>query len=676
MNRTLRAIIGVMLVGIIMFSAISICQNLGGALRADITEQKLYTLSRGTKAILGRLNQPITIKLFYAKTAALKGPDQIKYYNDYYYFVRALLTEYERAADGKVILEVIDPRPFSDEEEQALRYGLQAFPITREENFFFGLVVQTQFGVTRSISFFQPDRQNFVEYDITSEIDAAITRQKQRIGVLSSLGVMGDDMSDYMVQMMMQQGQRPQPPWTIISQLKQKYEVVAIDTQVEEIADAEGEKVDFLLVIHPKNLPEKTLWAIDQFILAGGRTIIFVDPHAIMDRPTPQQRMMGQAPQTHSELNQLLRTWHLEMPLETYAGDRSLALEAPVGPDRHMEKIIAYMELKPGCFNSEHVVSSELNQILMTFPGVLREIGAAQTTDKSAEKTEAEQNQAKIELIPLIHTTAGGNSWMAAEFEVTQMPPEYLNNKFQDGAQAVNLGYLAAGHFMSSFPDGIEIVEGIDEPDDPAAQQEPQKTTETRKLTGLTQGQDCAVAVFADVDMLADGIAFQSSLFGMMVVNDNSALLMNTIEALSGSGDLIAIRSRGNYKRPFTLVDQIEAEAEQETAAEEAMINAEIEGFQQELQKIVSEARSRGETLIDASELTQAQADLNLKIKLAQRRLKEVQRHRIERIEQLRDKLRNLCMLAAPLIILLVAIALSMRRSLLRRRYISHASDA
>ena len=189
MNRTIRAIIAVVLMGIITFSAISICQNMGGSLRADITEKKLYTLSEGTRTILGRLNQPINIKLFYAKTAAMKGPDQIKFYNDYYYFVRALLTEYQRAADDKVIFEVIDPRPYSEDEEEALRYGLQAFPITEEENFFFGLVVQTQFGVTKSIPFFQPDRQNFVEYDITSEIDAAITRQKQRIGVLSSLPV-------------------------------------------------------------------------------------------------------------------------------------------------------------------------------------------------------------------------------------------------------------------------------------------------------------------------------------------------------------------------------------------------------------------------------------------------------------------------------------------------------
>ncbi|GAG03718.1 unnamed protein product, partial [marine sediment metagenome] len=167
MNRTIQTIIGAGLVLVIIFSAISICQNIGKGLKADVTDQKLYTLSDGTKAILGKLNQPIKAKLYYAKTAALKGPDQIRFFNNYYQFVKALLEEYVVVSKGMVELEVIDPRPFSDDEVQALRYGLRRFPITQEENFFFGLVVQTQFGVEKAIPFFSPDRENFVEYDIS-----------------------------------------------------------------------------------------------------------------------------------------------------------------------------------------------------------------------------------------------------------------------------------------------------------------------------------------------------------------------------------------------------------------------------------------------------------------------------------------------------------------------------
>jgi len=168
MNRTIRTFAGAILVLIIAFSGISICQNIGKRWKIDVTDQKLYTLSDGTKAILGKLNQPVKVKLFYAKTAALKGPDQIRFFNNYYEFVLALLEEYVAASKGTVELEVIDPRPFSDDEEQALRVGLRRFPITEEENFFFGLVVQTQFGVEKTIPFFSPDRQNFVEYDIST----------------------------------------------------------------------------------------------------------------------------------------------------------------------------------------------------------------------------------------------------------------------------------------------------------------------------------------------------------------------------------------------------------------------------------------------------------------------------------------------------------------------------
>ena len=189
MNSSIRAIIGVLLTLIITFSTITITQKIGKRVKADITDQKIYTLSQGTKNILGKLNQPIKVRLYYAETAAVKGPDQIKFFNNYYTFVRELLEEYESAADGMIELEIIDPRPFSQEEAQALRYGLQRFPITEEENFFFGLAIQTPFGIEKTIPFFAPNRQKFVEYDISYLIDTAATRQKSKLGILSSLQI-------------------------------------------------------------------------------------------------------------------------------------------------------------------------------------------------------------------------------------------------------------------------------------------------------------------------------------------------------------------------------------------------------------------------------------------------------------------------------------------------------
>ena len=305
MNRTVRAIIAIVFVGVIMFCAISISQNIAKSYRVDVTQQKLYTLSKGTLNILGRLGQPIKIKLYYTKTAAMKAPDQIRIFNNYYYFVESLLQEYARAAKGMIELEIIDPRPYSDEEADALRYGIKKFPISEEENFFFGMVVQTQYGAAKTVPFFSPDRQNFLEYDISYLIDTVTARQKKRVGVLSSLPVMGEEVSGYMAQMMQMQGQQPKPAWGIVEQLKQQYDVSKVATDANEIKD-----IDILLVVHTKDLGERTLFAIDQFVLRGGKTIVLEDPFCVSDRPSKMEmQMMQTMPRTDSDLNKLLKNW-------------------------------------------------------------------------------------------------------------------------------------------------------------------------------------------------------------------------------------------------------------------------------------------------------------------------------------------------------------------------------
>jgi len=663
MNRTIRAIIGVVLVLIITFCAISICQDITRGLKIDITDQKLYTLSAGTKAILSKLNQPIKIKLYYAKTAALKGPDQIKYFNNYYEFVKALLEEYVSTAKGMIDLQIIDPRPFSEEEAQALRYGLQRFPITEEESFFFGLAVQTPFGVEKSIPFFSPNRQNFVEYDISHLIDTAITRQKTRIGILSSLPVIGEDVTGYMAQMMAMQGRQPKPAWTFVEQLKEQYDVKSIAKDVNEITD-----IDILLVIHPKELLKQTLFAIDQFVLKGGRAIICVDPYCIADQPDQMAMQMGRLPTQNSDMNVLLRTWGLEMPENTFAGDRTLALKASLNRNQRPEKIIGFLNLVPGCFNTDTVITAELNQVRFLFAGVLKEI-----PDPNKEKQDTQ-----IKRTVLVTTTNRGNSWKVnSPYELMMLNPTRLMNNFYDGDKPVAMGYLVTGKLASSFPDGIEIEVKSQEQvsSDPNSQNKKDKKI-TKKITGLTQAEeDCAVVVFSDVDFITDMLAYNNFFFGKAVVGDNSSLMLNAIEDLSGSTDLISIRSRGNFKRPFTVVDQIEARAEAETANEEARINAEIAGFQSELQSILSTAK-KGEEKVIGSTILQKKKDLELKIHQARRQLRNVKMNKRRHIEQLGNLLRNFNMLTAPAIILLVAVLLGLRRSLRKRYYISHASDA
>jgi ABC-type uncharacterized transport system involved in gliding motility auxiliary subunit len=666
MNRTIKAIIGAVFILVIAFCAISIFQNVGKPLKIDVTDQKLYTLSDGTKAILGKLHQKVVIKFYYAKTAALKGPDQIKFFNNYYEFVKSLLEEYVAAAKGMVELQVIDPRPFSQDEVDALQFGLKRFSITEEESFFFGLVVRTPFGVEKAIPFFSPDRQNFVEYDISYLIDTAITRQKKSIGIMSSLPVMGQDISPYMAQMMRMQNQQPQPPWTIVEHLRKKYEVKSVATDVNEITD-----VDILLVIHPKELPKQALFAIDQFVLSGGKTIVCVDPHCMVDKPDRMAMQMGRPPSQKSNLGVLLQSWGLEMADDTFAGDKNLMLPMPGGPNRRPEDLISFLNLTPNwkCFNNENVITAQLNQVSVLFAGVLKEVLGS----------DEEEINADIQRTPLMMTTSRGNSWkVSSPYELMLMNPKSLTDKFIEGDKPVHMAYLVTGRFKSSFPNGIEIEVDSSEEGPSEEGKDPNDNKKTMRLiTGLTEATEvCAVVVFADVDFISDMLAYRDFfVFGKTPNGDNATLILNTVDDLGGSSDLISIRSRGNFRRPFVVVDRIEREAEAETAKELLIIEVKIAGFNRELQSILASAKQGQEEVIGSS-IMQKRRELELEIQRANSEKRVIQMKRREDIDSLGGKLQRANTLIAPAVILIIAIAVSVRRNIRKRHYISHTSDA
>lgn len=650
MGRMTRAILAIFFIAVIGVSAISISQGLFKRTRLDLTEHRLYTLSDGTKAILNKLNQPITMKLFYTRTAAINSSnDQIRYYNNYYTFVRALLEEYKAQSGGKVVLEVIDPRPYSQEEMAAIRYGLRRFPLSEEENFIFGLVVQTQFGATKTIEFFAPDRQQLVEYDISYLLDTAVTRQKKRLGVLSSLDLMGD--TGYMAQMKQMQGQQPKLKWGILSHLEKQYDVVSIPADTEAIED-----VDFLLVVHPKDLPEQTVFAIDQFILKGGRAIIAVDPHCVADMPDMQQRMSGQY-KTASNLKQLLGHWGLVMPANMFAGDRMLA---EVGrPGQRPEKILAILKLQAAydCFNADEPVTAQLRELTMVFPGVLK----IQPT--------ADEDTQKLTYTSLLTTSKTGNAWsVSSDFEL--MNPDFtrMMRDFRDGDEPVTVAYRVTGTFKSAFPDGVTVA---------AEPEENGEAEAAETLTGLTESQEPgAVVVLADVDMLSDLVAYQRTVFGISPVGDNSTFILNTLEDLSGSPALISIRSRGNFNRPFTHVDKIEAKAEAETADEETRVMAKIQEFEQQLNEKIRSIEGDDKGALIGQTIIEEKKRIELELRQAESQLRDIKMDKRLQVEKIKTKLWLFCTLPGPALMLLIAVLLAAYRSVKRRRYISHASDS
>ena len=651
--NTLRTTLGIILILVITFSGINICQNMGQRIKLDVTEKKLYSLTDGSKAILKKLGQPITAKLYFAKTASLKAPDQIRFFSNYYEYVRALLEEYANQSNGMVRLEVIDPRPYSKDEEDAVRYGLKRFNITEEEGFFFGMVIQTEFGAEKSIPFFSPERQRFVEYDISYLIDTAITRQKKTIGVMSSLDIMGDDVTDYMRQMMRYQGQQVKEPWTVVAHLRQQYEVKTVAADVNDI-----NAVDLLMVIHPKSLPEQTQFAIDQYVLKGGRAIVCVDPYAYTDRPAqpnPMQQMQA-PPVQNSNLPVLFKAWGLDMPDNTFAGDEALALMTNAGGGR-TEAMLAYLNFKQGCFNEDSAITSELNSVRMPFVGKLTVL------DPNSPLTHT----------PLLETTGTGNTWNVSNpYELAMLSPERIRMKFMPGTQPVPIAYMVSGLFPSAYPEGITLTTSTPDPNDPN-----ETITSTEQVTGLTQAaEDCAVVVISDVDFITDTLAYQKTFFGSMSpVGDNSALILNAIEGLFGSNELISIRSRGNYTHPFELVNKIEEEAKAETKGEVEVLDAVISKYNQDLQQLVSNAQDGQEAVIGSDILTQRR-NLEAKILEAKRNLNEVRLKRRERIEALGNRLRQWNMLAAPAVILCMAVIIGIRRSVRKRHYITQTSKA
>ena len=300
---------------------------------------------------------------------------------------------------------------------------------------------------------------------------------------------------------------------------------------------------------------------------------------------------------------------------------------------------------------------------------------------KEVDVPDEKESGAEIQRIPLIMTTNRGNSWtVSSPYELMIMDPSNLMRKFfdGDGVNPVHMAYLVTGRFKSSFPDGIEIevdssVEGpLEEAKDPN-----DKKKTIRLIPELKEAKEvCAVAVFADVDFISDMLAYRDFyVFGKVPNGDNAALILNTIDDLGGSSDLISIRSRGNFRRPFVVVDRIERDAEAETAKELAAIELKIAGFNKELQSILASAKQGQEEVVGSS-IMQKRRELELEIQRANSEKRVIQLKSREDIDSLGGKLQSANTLIAPAVILIIAIVVSIRRSIRKRHYISHTSDA
>jgi ABC-type uncharacterized transport system involved in gliding motility auxiliary subunit len=588
--------------------------------RIDFTEESLYTLSDGTKSILSKLDAPIKLKLYYSKTAANKGTEGLRAFNNHYLYVQELLRQYVGNSRNNLTFEVIDPRPDTPEEEDAVAYGLKKFNLTETERYFFGLVAENESGMEKIIEFFDPNQKDKLEYELTKLIYTVLNPQKKNIGILSPMEIMTDGVSPYMAQIMRMQGKNVSDSWIVTKLLREFYNVKKIDKETDSITG-----IDSLVIIHPKGFSEKTLFAIDQYVMKGGNLLVFADPNAVSDQSAGMYGGTSSSPD--ASFKKLMDKWGISLKENTFAGDKYLSGVGRFSPNQPAGRLLALLNCNEHC-TSEYKdnVTSGINNATFVFPGVL-----------SVKKIEG------VKHTPIMSTTKKGNSYTAVPYEMNN--PQALWNKFTEGSEPVVIAYKAMGKYKTAFPNGIK-----EEPKDKKKKATSKKEKSKKDELVKESSKESAIIVFSDVDFLSDQFAFKNTFLGPAVANDNSTLFLNSVEALTGDVDLMNVRSKGRINRSFDVINQIEFEAEKRTADKVKEINASIARFQSELNQLGKQA-NEGNIALLQNEGIKKKKELAKKIAVLKKELRAVKREGREKIEGIGKFFQYLNTLFVPLIV-------------------------
>ncbi len=655
----------ILLVGFVTILSVHLVNRFLEGWRADLTADSLYSLSDGTLAILDKVQdegvKPIEIKLYFSKTTGQTLPRFIKDFITYDRYLRNILGEYERAAHGKIRVDFIDPVTDSDDAQNAIEDGVESRPINEHGDlFFFGLTLETQTGSKETIPFLWPNEQATVEYEISKRIHSLLWPSGKRIGVLSSLEVLGTGENPYMAQMLAAQGRAPSEKWISMQLLEESYEVSQIGLDQDEIS---ADDYDIVLVIHPKQLSGKTLWALDEWIVRGGSTVIFLDPYTLTD-PAPQNPQQPWATMQYepaSNLEVLLSSWGLDSPGQTFAADMDLAVRRPVtrgGPSESVVIDLQYSAQHQGIELSDHPILQGLASIRLFLAGTL-------------EKNDSTE----LDYTPLITTTAAGSTLEIQPgfggdgglYYTDLNNAAKLRDAFVPGSEPVVLAYMISGRMPSAYPDGAEFPStapaqppGLP----PGIQLPPPEGTEmiTKEPVPEEDRHDATVVVFADVDLISDQLAFQRNILGLTTAaNDNHKILLNSIDYLLGAEELMEVRSTKTLSRPFLLFDQIEADAEKETLEREREIRAEIETFQTELRSKQNEITQRNAALFQKK--LQEEVDLlNERIHEGTDELRNIRLSRRAALEREENKVRFAVLGWMPTLLLFVGLLLYLQR--------------
>lgn len=648
-------IISLILVGLITVFAIHIIYIQGENARVDMTETGLYSLTDGTHQILDRMNEegvkPIDVTLYFSETTGKSLPRFIKNFITYQQYVENLLGEYERYSDGKIRVKTIDPKPDSDEAQDAADFGLDGKPINQHgDRFFFGLVFQTQTGSRDVIDFLWPEKQETIEYEISKKVYNLIWPKKKRIGIMSSLEPLPDN-NPYMRQLMQAQGRQPTDPWASMEVMKEEYEVAMIG----DVDSISKDEYDLVMVLHPKDFSEKQVWALNEWVVTGGNTVVFLDPYSIEDRApqNPQQPWAQMQHKPASNLSQLTNAWGLKYSDETFAFDYELALARPDGRGQTM-KFLPDLNFTDGLLaetaNTDSPIFQGLSNVRLFTPGVLDKADDTTLTYETLLKTTSQGDAVVMK--------PGFGDQGNLSFMSLQDPGKLLQAYDPEGEKV--LAYMIRGQFPDAFPEGVSFPAQTPErpPGMPPGMQMPTPEDAemvTKEALAQEAKGESTVVVFADSDFISDQLAFQNSFFGLTALNDNYKVLLNTVDYLMGSTELMNVRAKKNIRRPFVVFDQIEKEADRQLLDQEQKIRADIERFQDELREKQRGVNQNNAVLLQ-KQVQDEIAELNEKISEGQRQLREIRKQKRAALESQETLVSQLIVGFAPLVVLAIGI--------------------
>ena len=617
--------------GVVAMAIILIAFNVvAGAFkeRIDLTKEKAFTLSAGTRAILQKLDTPIKIRFYCSQS---DPSAETVFLRTYARHVEDLLAEYQQIAKGKLTIEKYDPQPDSDAEDSARLDGVEGQLLRNGEKFYLGLAV-VQLDQKQAIPFLDPNRERQLEYDLSRAITQVGRADKPVVGIMSPLPVFGMPSNP----MMMRMGQQGQQPWVIVNELRNDFNVQHVAMDVDKIDDT----IQLLLVIHPRDITDKAQFAIDQFVMRGGKLIAFLDPLPMTDT-REQNEMLGNMPNSGSSLDKLLKAWGLSFDTSKVVADMNYKMQLQ-GRNGQPQDAPAVMAVAGDGLNNEDIVTSQIDNVWLAYAGAF-----TGTPVQGLKETVLLKSTKDSQLVDGFMAHLSGESVM---------------KDFKPSGIQYALAVRLTGKFKTAFPNGPpeekkdEAKKDEDKKD--ADKKDADKKAEEKKPDdSLKETQkDNTVILVGDADMLYDRVALQpiNTLFGTAYTpaNGNLSFAQNAIEQLTGDSNLIGVRSRATVARPFTRVKAMEAAANEKFQSEIKRLEDSASEAQRKINELQQQKTDKDQRFILSPEQTAELAKLRTEEAESRKHLKQVQKDLRKEVVSLQNTVKWVNILAVPMAVM------------------------